>query len=300
MLRELAGSGPTAVTVWAPAKVNLFLEVVGKRPDGYHELRTLMAAVSLYDTLTFAPAPPGPVRLVCSGVAVSAGPENLVARAAECLRRHAGTDAGADVALTKRIPVAAGLGGGSSDAAATLVGLNRLWGLGLTRAELTALAADLGSDVAFFLRPPCAWCTGRGEVVEPWPLGGRLHLVLVAPPFGLSTADVYGALDLRGQPGGPLAGDEVKAAVRAGDVAEVGRRLFNRLQEPAERLRPELAGWRARLAALGPAGCLVSGSGSTLFALCRDCREAARVAREFRAGLAPASGVRVFVARSCV
>src|SRR5438045_753982 len=190
MPREPAGNG-TAVTAWAPAKVNLFLEVVGKRPDGFHELRTLMAAVSLYDTLTFAPAPPGPIRLSCPGVPLSTGPENLVVRAAEALRRYAGTDAGADVVLTKRIPLAAGLAGGSTDAAATLVGLNRLWGLGLSRAELMPLAAGLGSDVAFFLAPPCAWCTGRGEVVEPWPLGARLHLVLVAPPFGLGTADVY-------------------------------------------------------------------------------------------------------------
>ena len=297
MLREPAGNGPSAVTVWAPAKVNLFLEVVGKRADGYHELRTLMVAVSLYDTLTFTLAPSGWIRLSCSGVNLSTGPENLVFRAADHLRRHAGIDAGADVVLTKRIPLAAGLAGGSTDAAATLVGLNRFWGLGLGRSELSAMAADLGSDVPFFLDLPSAWCTGRGEVVERWPLGARLHMVLVAPPFGWSTADVYRNVAV---PAEPLSGDEMKAAVRAGDVAAIGRLLHNRLQEPAERLRPELADWLARLKSLGPAGCLMSGSGSTLFALCRDRREAARIAREFRAGLPKDSEVRVFVVRSCV
>jgi 4-diphosphocytidyl-2-C-methyl-D-erythritol kinase len=295
MLREPAGKVPSAVTVWAPAKVNL--EVVGKRADGFHELRTLMVAVSLYDTLTFSLAPSGPIGLSCPGVALSTGPENLIVRAAEHLRRHTGHDAGADVVLTKRIPLAAGLAGGSTDAAGTLVGLNRLWGLGLGRDELAALAADLGSDVPFFLDPPSAWCTGRGEVVERWPLGARLHLVLVAPPFGMSTADVYRNIAV---PAEPLSGDEMKAAVRAGDIAAIGRLLHNRLQEPAERLRPELAGWLDRLTKLGPAGCLMSGSGSTLFALCRDRREAARIAREFRAGLPNDSGVRVFVVRSCV
>lgn len=303
MLREPAGNGPSAVTVWAPAKVNLFLEIVGKRADGFHELRTLMVAVSLYDTLTFTLAPSGSIRLTCPGGSLATGPENLIVRAADHLRRLAVLQGkpegslGADVVLTKRIPLAAGLAGGSTDAAATLVGLNRLWGLGLGRDELAALAADLGSDVAFFLDPPCAWCTGRGEVVERWPLGARLHLVLVAPPFGLSTAEVYRNLTV---PAEPLPGDEMKAAAKAGDVAAIGRSLHNRLQEPAERLRPELADWLARLKSLGPAGCLMSGSGSTLFALCRDHRDAARISREFRKGLPADSGVRVFVVRSCV
>jgi 4-diphosphocytidyl-2-C-methyl-D-erythritol kinase len=297
MLRERPGSGhPAALAVRAPAKVNLFLEVTARRPDGYHELRTLMVAVGLYDTLAFAPAPPGTIRLACSDPALGTGRENLVMRAAEALRRHTGHPGGATVRLTKRIPVAAGLGGGSSDAAATLVGLNRLWGLGLGRAELAALAAELGSDVAFFLGPPAAWCTGRGEEVTPWPLGGRLHVVLVCPPFGLSTAQVYRGVRV---PEAPLDGAALKEAVRAGDVAAIGRHLHNRLQEPALALRPELAAWLARLAALGPAGCLVSGSGSTVFALCQDAADARRVAAAVRAD-ETAAGARVFAVRSCV
>ncbi len=295
MLRERPGSGPPAATaVWAPAKVNLFLELTARRPDGYHELRTLMVAVGLYDTLEFAAAPS--IRLSCSDPALTTGPENLIVRAAELLRRHTGYAGGADVRLTKRIPLAAGLAGGSTDAAATLVGLNRLWGLGLGADELAALAAELGSDVAFFLRPPAAWCTGRGEEVSPWPLGARLHLVLVCPPFGLSTAAVYRGARV---PDAPESGDAIRQAVRAGDVESVGRLLHNRLQEPAERLRPELADYRRRLAALGPAGCLMSGSGSTVFALCRDAPDARRLAAAARAAFAPA-GAKVFVVRSCL
>ena len=112
-------------------------------------------------------------------------------RAADALRRHTGCRAGAAIRLTKRIPMQAGLGGGSSDAATTLVGLNRLWGLDLSAEELATLAASLGSDVAFFLDGPAAWCTGRGEEVSPRTIGRQLHFVLVSPPFGLATADVY-------------------------------------------------------------------------------------------------------------
>ena len=162
-----------------------------------------------------------------------------------------------------------------------------------------ARVGDLGSDVAFFLSPPCAWCTGRGEVVEPWPLAARLHLVLVAPPFGLSTADVYRRLTGVTDPGyRPKSGAALMEAVAAGDAEEIGRRLFNRLQAPAVALRPELAGWLARLSAQKPAGCLVSGSGSTVFALARDAADARRIA----AALEPdvTAGARVFVVRSLV
>src|SRR5947207_4295880 len=125
-----------AVVVRAPAKVNLFLEVLAKRPDGYHEIATLMVAVSLYDTLEFKEDPTGHVRLQCDLPNLSTGPDNLVCRAAEALRRHAGITRGAAIRLTKRIPLAAGLAGGSTDAAATLAGLNQLWMVGLSVAEL--------------------------------------------------------------------------------------------------------------------------------------------------------------------
>lgn len=304
MLRERQGSGPPAAfTLKAPAKVNLFLEVMGRRSDGYHELRTLMVAVGLFDRLEFAQAPPGKLALVMNPPVADRGLKgrrNLVARAAELLRRRTGTKAGAQVTLTKRIPVSAGLGGGSSDAATALIGLNRLWQLKLSRDELDVLAAELGSDVAFFLRKPSAWCTGRGEVVEPWALGVRLHLVLVRPPFGLSTAEVYGALQLSRK---RLDGSKIKSATAAGNVAAIGRHLHNRLQESALALRPELKKWLGLLAAQRPVGELLSGSGSTVFALARDAADARRIAAGVRRSLPPvsrrgANEAQVFVVRS--
>src|SRR5437868_1794746 len=136
--------------VWAPAKVNLYLEVLAKRSDGYHEIATLMVAVSLYDALEFKEEISGEILLQCDQPGLGTGPENLVVRAALLLRERTGCTRGVHIRLAKRIPLAAGLAGGSTDAAATLTGLNDLWHLGLKTSELTALAAELGSDVAFF------------------------------------------------------------------------------------------------------------------------------------------------------
>src|SRR5438105_3037393 len=176
-----------AVVVWAPAKVNLYLEVLAKRADGYHEIATLMVAVSLYDTLEFKEETSGEIGFRCDHPDLTTGPDNLVLRAVQLLRQRTGCPRGVHIRLAKRIPLASGLAGGSSDAAATLAGLNRLWRLGLKRGELAQLGAELGSDVAFFFATPAAWCTGRGEQVAPLRLGRPLWLVLVQPPFGLST-----------------------------------------------------------------------------------------------------------------
>src|SRR5262249_14892267 len=157
-----------ALVVAAPAKLNLFLEVRGKRPDGYHDLETLMVAVDLFDTLEVRPGPAGAVALECDPPTLPAGPEDLVVKAALVLRNRVGRpDLGATIRLTKRIPTRAGLGGGSADAAVALLALNQIWKLAQTRDQLNAMAADIGSDVTFFLTPPAGWCTGRGEVVKP-------------------------------------------------------------------------------------------------------------------------------------
>lgn len=294
-----------AVVVWAPAKVNLFLEVLARRTDGFHEIATLMVAVSLYDTLEFKEDATGEIRLHCDQPNLSTGPDNLVCRAARLLQQRHGVRRGVRIDLTKRIPMAAGLAGGSSDAAATLDGLNRLWGLGLDSAELAGLGAELGSDVPFFFAAPAAWCTGRGERVTPVPLGATLVFVLACPPVGLATAEVYRNVTVPDQ---PRTGDDVRAALASGDAAAVGAALHNRLQGPAERLRPEVGRLRQRLAALGPAGQLMSGSGSAVFALCRDHAEALRVSRgldsapDWSVPPAPASGAGLqrFIVYSCV
>src|SRR5439155_11065908 len=170
-----------AVVVWAPAKVNLFLEVLAKRADGYHEIATLMVAVSLYDRLEFKEDATGKISLTSDEAELDCGPDNLVCRAARLLQERTGCPRGAAVTLGKQIPLAAGLGGGSSDAAATLAGLNELWQLGLPPAQLGALSAQIGSDVAFFFAAPAAWCTGRGEKVSPLPPPPTLWFVLVCP-----------------------------------------------------------------------------------------------------------------------
>jgi 4-diphosphocytidyl-2-C-methyl-D-erythritol kinase len=284
------------VVVWAPAKVNLYLEVLAKRPDGYHELETLLVAVSLFDTLVFRARSSPEILLRCNQPNLSTGPDNLIVRAARLLQQHTGCPHGADVRLVKRIPLAAGLAGGSTDAAAALAGLNALWGLNLPPQELIGLSAQLGSDVPFFFATPAAWCTGRGEQVGALPLARRLWLVLVCPPVGMATADVYRALTVPAQ---PHDGASVLAALQMGDPEAIGRHLHNRLQPVAERLCPRIAEEHARLAALRPAGQLMSGSGSSLFALCRDRREALRLAQELRHGPDGQEGSRVFLVRSC-
>lgn len=286
-----------AVVYWAPAKVNLYLEVLAKRADGYHDIESLMVAVSLYDQLTFKKEPGGRFCLRCNHAALSTGADNLICKAAELLRQHTGCKQGANVRLKKRIPMAAGLAGGSSDAAATLAGLNDLWQLGLSRAELVELAAKLGSDVAFFFATPAAWCTGRGEQVKPVTLGKELHLVLVCPPEGLSTADVYRGVAV---PAKPASGDGIRAAVAAGDIDAVGRHLHNRLQPVAEHLCPAVADYRQRLESVAPVGQLMSGSGTSLYGVARNRHDALRIARLLRLGMEQEAGPLVCPIHSCL
>jgi 4-diphosphocytidyl-2-C-methyl-D-erythritol kinase len=255
-----------------------------------------MVAVNLYDTLEFTEEPTRAVRLLCDHDSLTTGPDNLICRAVELVRRRAGQAGGVTVRLRKRIPLAAGLAGGSSDAAATLAGLNRWWNLGWDRALLAELGAELGSDVPFFFAAPAAWCTGRGDRVEPLRLGRDLDFVLICPAVGLSTVEVFGNLT---PPADPLSGMEVRDAARAGDVEELGRRLYNRLQPVAQRLCPAVASAVERLARLGPAGQVMSGSGSTVFALCRDAGEALRIARTLSRAQEAQDSERVYIVRSC-
>jgi 4-diphosphocytidyl-2-C-methyl-D-erythritol kinase len=302
---------PHRLTVRSPAKVNLFLEVLGKRPDGYHDLATVMVAVSLFDTLEvkedltkaitldLIPTPEEPAGE--DRPPLSAGPDNLVCRAADLLKRKTGYAGGARLRLHKRIPLAAGLAGGSSDAAATLLALNRLWQLGLSIEEMAVLGAELGSDVPFFLGGPAAWCTGRGEIVTPLRPARPLWLVLVCPPVGLATASVFKALTLgeRGQ-SWPRSAEALRQAFESGDFEGIAGALFNRLQAVAERLCPAIADLNARLGALGPAGHLMSGSGSTLFALCHDQAEAQQIAAKLIPLVREKLVSRLHVVRSCI
>ncbi len=266
------------VEVLAPAKLNLFLEILGKRPDGYHELESLMVAVDLFDTLTFVDDPSGEIRLTCDDPAMPTDSANLVVQAAKRLRADAGVDRGAKISLRKAIPARAGLAGGSSDAAATLAGLNQLWGVGLSPNRLETMAGAIGSDVAFFLNAPAAVCRGRGERVEKIGLSTALHFVVICPPVGVSTADVYANLI---PPERPRPIGDAQEALISGDPIDLGRTLFNRLQPVAESIEPVLERVRQALEEMGPSldGFLMSGSGSAYYGLCRDESAAGHAAR---------------------
>jgi len=279
------------LVVHAPAKINLHLEVLGKRPDGYHELETLMVAVDRFDELHFERRPEGD-RLTCNQPSLTMGDDNLVTKALALVRRETGHTIGISIALTKRIPMAAGLAGGSSDAAATLAGLNAWWNLGWNPARLAELGASLGSDVPFFFAAPAAICRGRGEIVTPCRIGKPLHLVVVKPNDGLSTAAVFGRLRL----------DEttrsvapVTEALEEGDTTRVGSLLFNRLEKPAFAMNPKVAELRDLLSRESRLGALMTGSGSAVYALCDSRNEAEEFARRWSAkGFGD-----VFAASSC-
>jgi 4-diphosphocytidyl-2-C-methyl-D-erythritol kinase len=279
MLAGLLSVVPGTVLAAAPAKVNLFLEVLGKRGDGFHAVETLILLVDLFDTLEVRDDATGKLTLECDAPGVPSGPGNLAYEAARVMQAAFAPARGAAIRLTKRIPHQAGLGGGSSDAALTIAALNELWGLRRSADELAAVAGQLGSDVAAFLAPPASWGTGRGEVVEPESVGRTVDLVVVKPRVGLATAEVYKRVTV---PANPVPGDRARAALRAGDVEALAECLHNRLQDPAFTLRPEVGEVARQLSQSGPLGCLMSGSGSSVFALCRDRADAARVARQYR------------------
>ncbi len=282
------------VRLRAPAKVNLFLEVLGKRPDGYHEVVTFMVRVSLFDHLELTEEPGDGIRLTIEGPALPEGPENLVWRAADLLRRRTGTTRGAQVHLNKQIPVAAGLAGGSSDAAATLRGLNQLWRLELSPAQLQELAAELGSDVPFLVGNSAAWCTGRGERVTPFRLQRPLDLVLACPPTELATAEVYRRTVL---PTTPRSADVFREALVDGSAEAIAAALHNRLQPAAEELCPDVVRLRELFDRLGLPGHGMSGSGSSYFALCRSREEAQRFATLIQQEVSN-KGTKVFVVRT--
>jgi 4-diphosphocytidyl-2-C-methyl-D-erythritol kinase len=269
----------------APAKVNVHLAVGPLRPDGFHELHTVYFAVSLFDMVTVRTA--GDLSLCVSGADAADVPAdrgNLVWRAAELLAERAGVPAEAAIELDKAIPAAAGLAGGSADAAAALVALDALWGTRAGRAQLTELAAELGSDVPFGLAGGVALGSGRGERLSPVLARTRWHWVLGIAHEGLSTPAVYAELDrLRAAgrvPGGeePPSPEPVIAALRSGPPAALAAALTNDLQPAALSLRPDLR--RALRAATdaGAAAALISGSGPTVAALAEDEDGAIRLA----------------------
>ncbi len=289
-------AGARGRVVAAPAKVNLFLELLGKRSDGYHDLQTLVAPIDLYDTIQIQPRDDDRIVLTCDTAGIPTDHRNLVYTAANALRKENYITAGASIHLTKRIPHEAGLGGGSSDAASTLLALNAVWNLNKSLEALATLAAMIGSDVAAFLHDGPTWCTGRGEVAEPVASPLPLDLVIVKPPFGLSTAEVYRSAHLVEA---PVDGGALRAALAAGEVVAVGRLMHNRLQPSAFALQPLMDWVYEALLAQEPLGAMLSGSGSCVFALARNRPDALRIARRAEVLLAPKiPGCRLYAVRT--
>lgn len=272
------------ILVHCPAKVNLHLEVLGKRADGYHELRTLFASVGVRDTLELRPAPEGVLELTVEPPGcVPTDDSNLVLRAAECLLAAYQPLSGARIHLEKRIPVAGGMGGGSADAAAALVGLARLWKLPVTPARLRNLAAGLGADVPFFLTGGVAWGVGRGSEVYPLPDLPAWWVVLVPGTEPVPTADVYRALPSRVLDG-QLDSEVYEWVVTGGELPLAACR--NDLQSTVLERWPTIARRLERVAKAGPMLAMVSGSGGTVFGLFSDEAHARQAGRDLH-DLAP-------------
>ena len=299
------------ITVRAPAKLNLYLEVDLLRDDGFHPIDSIFQAISLYDTINFRRRDDDAIRFPEDPLGV--GEQNLVYRAATLLREHLGSDAGCgvDICLQKGIPHGGGLGGGSSDAAATLLALDRLWGARAPREQLEEIGLALGSDVPFFFHGGTARCQGRGEIVTPFhDVFDReaFHYVVVCPGIHVSTPAVYRELDrLREVPGEltPSSGLDGVTSPSALEGLSGGELFFNRLQEVACGLvsrggGPDLGLVAARMENESFRAVQMSGSGSTFFGLCGNGDEAAVSAEGLRRALGAdlGSDLRVFEATS--
>jgi 4-diphosphocytidyl-2-C-methyl-D-erythritol kinase len=276
--------GSTEVVLRTSAKVNLALEVLGKRGDGYHEIATVLQAVDLFDRLKLEAA--DTLSLHTDDPDLPTDDGNLVIRAARLLQKAAGVEAGARIRLIKRIPVAAGLGGGSSDAAATLWGLHRLWRLRWPKARLQELAVELGMDVPFFLGSGRAVARGRGERLTVLPGGGGYALVLVNPRVPLSTREVYGRVP-EGWRAEPTGTERVIEALRTRNVTKIAAALTNNLESVVEPVLPVIGRMKAALLAAGALGAIMSGSGPTVFGMARSLDHARQIrTRVSRAGWA--------------
>lgn len=265
-----------SLTVYAPAKINLTLDVTGLRADGYHTLESIFQTVSRYDTVTLTKALEV-ITLETPGGAPCPLEKNTAYRAAEAFFAHTGIVGGVALTLTKRIPQQAGMGGGSADAAAVLAGLDRLYGTRLSRKTLMTLAATIGADVPFFLAGGTALVRGIGEKIDPLPPLPPMSVVVAQPPEGMDTAAAYRALDsgtIRHRPDHPAA----LAALQKNDTAALAKQVVN-VFEPALNL-PGVAAIRRKMAAFAPLASQMTGSGSAVFGLFADPQTAQQCAAQ--------------------
>jgi len=255
--------------IHSPAKINLFLHITGKREDGYHTLESLMCAIGLHDTLRLN-FKADHISIVCDHPHVPENNSNLAAKAAHLFFKTAGIDSGVKISITKRIPVAAGLGGGSSNAAAVLRGLNHYFGNRFSITELTRMGEKLGADVPFFISGKPAIATGIGECLEPYNNLNPWHLIVIYPGFCVSTAEVYNRLNLR------LTNckKDFKYSRFKTQGVDISRYLSNDLETVTPFMFPEISEVKRALSEQGAAGVLMSGSGPSVFGLFMNAEEA--------------------------
>ena len=271
----------------SPCKVNLLLNILGKRADGFHELETVMHPVHVFDELSFARVTTG-LHLTCSDPSLPVDAGNLVHRAATAFLRKTEIRDGVKIHLEKKLPLAAGLGGGSANAAVTLIGLNELFGKPLSVSALHTIAASLGSDIPFFLQPKPALATGRGEKIQSlefFPAMRGASFVLVHPGFGIATAWAYQNLArfpkaLNGRPG---RAQKLVSLLQGGDLKAASAEFYNSLEAPALEKYPVLAMYQEFFRENGAAATLMSGSGSTTFAMVEGHSAAEALAEKFKA-----------------
>ena len=255
------------VHVKAPAKINLTLDVLGKRDDGYHEVEMVMTTVDLADRIEITDKKENSISILSHNRFVPDDERNLAYKAASLLKQKFNIQTGVNIKIEKNIPVAAGLAGGSSDAAATLKGLNQLWNLGLTINELAQIGAEIGSDVSFCVYGGTALAKGRGEIIQPLPAPPKCWVILAKPSIGVSTSEVYGKLDLS-----RLVHPDTKKmieAIKTRNYEQMCENLGNVLESVTLNLYPEVKQIKSYMKRFGADAVLMSGSGPTVFGLVR-------------------------------
>jgi 4-diphosphocytidyl-2-C-methyl-D-erythritol kinase len=286
----------TPVTVHAPAKVNLILRILDRRPDGYHNLWSIMHTVALEDAVTMRASSQRGIRLACNVGGLSVDHTNLVWRAASAVLDRAQLSVGVDIELYKRVPMGAGLGGGSSDAAATILGLNQSLQLGWSREKMAEVGQALGSDVAFFLFAPSAIVSGRGESVRPVTIEGGRWIVLVKPTFGIETKWAYQELAATRAAARPLSADHGELDRRDRLTwGQVAASVENDFEIPVFTKHPQLGEIKRFLLKRGAQFALLSGSGATVFGLFEEESTARRAGAE----LAQDAELNLFVVPTC-
>ncbi len=269
------------LTLSSPAKLNLVLDVLGRRPDGFHELRTIFERIDLADRITLTLRADSKVKVICAHPHVPKGPKNLVVRVARQLQVELGISKGVTIEIRKNIPVAAGLAGGSSNAATVLLGLNRLWNLGLSHKQLVAYAGRIGSDVAFFIyNTSFALGEGRGERIKPVAARVKLWHVLVTPKVKMYTKDVFGRLNLKLT----KKRDNVNILLpylRKSLPSGIGQALSNDLEGAILSLRPDFLALKKKLSDAGAVGVCFSGSGPSVYALADSKEHAGQIRARF-------------------